>query len=1256
MKRALSLLLSLAMVFTLAMPAFAQEPVSAATELPAPAQEETNVPEEPTDTLEDATTPEETTSVPTEDTVDSKEAPTTFAAAPAAAAPTIPGYTQVTSTQLDTSKYYLVVATDSNNQAYALYPDPLGLTANAGDTISTKTAAEGIFVAQLNIAGDKVTATHMNDSTSMEMDSLRYTVEGNGSSYAFAGSNSNYIALNNYLLSSTPVNLSVSMDNGHAVTLKNTSTNRILDLNKRGDSKEFKMNGKTFNTNFWAPYGSTRFSIYLYTENNAEVPVTVSKGELNSAIDRANKMLTSDLYTEASKTALNTALDAAKVEKENTNSTVESVAKATQALVKAMQAMAPIESMIAEGAPADGKTEGQPFPVGLAGSQTFRIPAITTLDDGTLAAAIDARWDACPDGNGIDTLFSISKDNGKTWEYTFPNFFNDSINKYINEAACFIDPVMVQDNDGTIYLLTDVFPGGHFIRTVANTTGYEKINGEQRMVLYINRDGQNSNNYDYYVGNFTTAAGETKGYAPVIDKNDESRIAYYVDDHYYLYTADKAPMYCQQLGSDKFVQQNVFFYNAELHVRNATYLWLITSNDQGKTWSAPTILNPQVRPGEGGATHRFYGVGPGAGLALKDGTVMLPCYVNSTFSPEKSSFVYTRDKGKTWHRSDDATIGNDWSSESTMVQINDTTVRQFCRDGHNVLRYTDHVWDAASETWVRKGEPVRLENVLKTSYNQLSAIRYSKPINGKPAILVSTAAMPGNSRNHGVIYTFTLNEDNTMELIGTYEITKPGSTTEIVGEVYGYSSLTEQSDGSIGLLYEETFKNSKYINLTMDQLAPGALIDGKRTIQVPLYGTYEDAFAPLPTAEDLKNLDSSVVTAEIKDGKVIFTGVGEGTASFTSNGITTTVNVVSTYPTVQVKLPCLGEYQVKVGPNPDILNNSKTIATSLEPVTVTGGQGTTGKDSSYNGEHTALALAQYTFRQNENGYEVTAPAADGTMTWLNANGAPGFPSSAASTSTKFIRNNDGSFFIQSKEQSYLYFWRKGTNLNTFDRTSDCGGSFTEGCKFLLYRPVGENEKSSSEIPGYVKVSEIQDGGQYLIVAQSNGAYYVMRPALGGSKFDQVLKVDPNAEQITTTIANILTFKALENAQDSNILVDGTVYQLAIEHTLTRVERVEATETKPGNILHWHCDVCGKNFLDEAGTQPVDDVVIPAGSPLVPIAPATPVPSEKPSEKPSQPNASNPTTGDPAALGLWIGTAVLSGAGIFGISRKRKEEQ
>ena len=41
--------------------------------------------------------------------------------------------------------------------------------------------------------------------------------------------------------------------------------------------------------------------------------------------------------------------------------------------------------------PKPGATYGQPFAPGTGGSQSFRIPAIVTLENGTLVAACDAR-------------------------------------------------------------------------------------------------------------------------------------------------------------------------------------------------------------------------------------------------------------------------------------------------------------------------------------------------------------------------------------------------------------------------------------------------------------------------------------------------------------------------------------------------------------------------------------------------------------------------------------------------------------------------------------------------------------------------------------------------------------------------------------------------------------------------------------------------------------------------------------------------
>ena len=436
---------------------------------------------------------------------------------------------------------------------------------------------------------------------------------------------------------------------------------------------------------------------------------------------------------------------------------------------------------IATGAPASGTTVDQPFAAGTGGSNYFRIPSLITLGNGDLLAAIDARWNHVGDACALDTIISISKDNGETWTYSFPNYFNDSTDAYAAYATAFIDPVMTQGKDGTIYLMVDAFPGGVALNTApmapAAATGYMSIGGEDRLVLYIDATtaGQTDTNYTHYVGDLVD------GFAPVVSVTT-GETAYYVDDYYNLYDADQEPLYCQQLGSSKIVQQNVFYYNADLHVRNACYLWLITSTDGGQTWSAPTILNDQVRTGN----DVFYGVGPGTGLCLEDGTIVLPCY---TFSNQIASFIYSTDNGQTWTRSQDATTSSHWSSESCLVQIDSTTIRHFYRDGYSTLYYTDHTFNDGQ--WMA-GTPVNT-GVTKTYNNQLSAIRYSQYVDGKPAILVSTATGANGSRTSGKIYTFLLNEDKTMDLAYTYSV-NTGS--------YSYSSLTEQADGSIGLLYE----------------------------------------------------------------------------------------------------------------------------------------------------------------------------------------------------------------------------------------------------------------------------------------------------------------------------------------------------------------------------------------------------------------------------------------------------------------------
>lgn len=497
--------------------------------------------------------------------------------------------------------------------------------------------------------------------------------------------------------------------------------------------------------------------------------------------------------------------------------------------------------------PSDGTTSGQPFITNTTGgSENFRIPAIVTLDDGTLVSAADARWNTTGDGGCLDTVVAYSADNGKNWNYTFANYLGDNGNVYNDKSTAFIDPVLATDGK-TVYMMVDLWPGGIALNTVPGRpsagTGFNDDG-----TLQLKKSGDTE--YTYYLKD-----------GKIYDTNNQAVENYTVDAYYNIYENDT-------------MVSNVFFSDAPYQVFPTDYLYLTKSIDGGQTWSEPMILNSQVRTGN----DVFYGVGPGAGLVLEDGTIMFPCY---TYSNQLASFIYSKDGGATWKRSGTATTGS-WSSESALVQIDETTVRSFYRDGNTTLYYTDYTY--SNGVWTA-GSSVNT-NVTKTSNNQLSAIKYSKKIDGKTAILVSTAASGSGNRTNGKIYTFTLNADNTM--MKAYEHT-------VTTGAYGYSSLTELNDGSIGLLYENASAEITYANLAINTVVGDAQIgtedeepsEASETKDITMYvgqsKTITDSTGNYESSYTGAGLDTSIATVNVKgttaEGSINVSGV-----SAVSNG------------------------------------------------------------------------------------------------------------------------------------------------------------------------------------------------------------------------------------------------------------------------------------------------------------------------------------------------------------------------------------
>lgn len=474
--------------------------------------------------------------------------------------------------------------------------------------------------------------------------------------------------------------------------------------------------------------------------------------------------------------------------------------------------------------PADGTTTSQPFTSGTGGSTNFRIPALVTLSNGTLVAAADARWNQTGDGWGLDTIVSRSTDNGANWNYTFANYLGDNGNAYNSDSTAFIDPALAVASDDTIYMLVDLYPHGTYIGNVKAGIGFDS-NGH---LLLSSNSGSS---YDYYVGDFTD------GKANIYSTNGTSVNGYTVDEYFNI-TGDN-------------VSTNLFFSDSPYQVLGTSYLYLTKSTDGGKTWSAPTMLNSQVK----NPSDMFYGVGPGGGIVTSTGRIIFPCYTYTT-ADGNTSVIYSDDGGVNWTRSADMN-----------VQTSEASISEVTLNGQNYLyMFTRHggyfVSSNNGTTW---SDQKSVSDISYTTSCELSTLTYSKTIDGYPAILLSA---PTSSRTTGKIFVGLVQDDQSINWKYTYPI---GGSSD-----YIYSDLAELDDGSIGLLYENASGSITYTNLAINTIAPDAQIGDSLAVETP-----DDS--------DVTATNTKDVTVYIGQSTTITDSTGNYQGSYTDSGLDTSI-------------------------------------------------------------------------------------------------------------------------------------------------------------------------------------------------------------------------------------------------------------------------------------------------------------------------------------------------------------------------------
>ncbi len=211
-------------------------------------------------------------------------------------------------------------------------------------------------------------------------------------------------------------------------------------------------------------------------------------------------------------------------------------------------------------------------------------------------------------------------------------------------------------------------------------------------------------------------------------------------------------------------------------------------------------------------------------------------------------------------------------------------------------------------------------------------------------------------------------------------------------------------------------------------------------------------------------------------------------------------------------------------------DTTMTVQVNINAPPYAEGTGNLGTNTSFNGEMVSLSRALYTFTANNGGYTVTAHTTSGETVnlclrggnagYLQTTGNPGIIS--------LIENNDGSFYIKSSSPGYtgyLNFWRENNKLY-FDQSVELGYTYSK--RFYLYRLAEIGETPSNEVPGYVQVTKsnaVISGGQYLIVAEAEGACYALYPSsTTNNQYSSVIRVNSvGLENGTGNLGNNISF-------------------------------------------------------------------------------------------------------------------------------------
>lgn len=227
---------------------------------------------------------------------------------------------------------------------------------------------------------------------------------------------------------------------------------------------------------------------------------------------------------------------------------------------------------------------------------------------------------------------------------------------------------------------------------------------------------------------------------------------------------------------------------------------MVRSKDDGNTWSKPDNLTRKLKQED----WILFAPSPQQGIALADGTIIMPSQGRDEKDRHFSNMMISRDHGETWKLSAPASYDN---TECQAVLLGDGSVMMNCRTESPTKFRTVAVTKDLGKTW--KPHPTNRKGLIEPNCNG-STYRFDYTEDGeKKHVLVFANPHSQTGRDH---HTIKISFDDGMTWPDKYHKLLD------VGRGAGYPSLSRAGDRHIGIVYEGSQSHVVFERISLDEL------------------------------------------------------------------------------------------------------------------------------------------------------------------------------------------------------------------------------------------------------------------------------------------------------------------------------------------------------------------------------------------------------------------------------------------------------